>query len=441
MKTLSYDCAVIGGGAAGMTAAMELADRGRSVVLIERDGMLGGILNQCIHNGFGLHWFREELTGPKYAERFADQITGSGIDVFLSMTVTEIQRKSAESAENSNQQTGSQVIASSAQSGVISFEVKAVILAMGCRERNRGNIGIAGTRPAGIFTAGLAQRLVNIEGYVPGSSCVIIGSGDIGLIMARRMTWIGVKVEAVVEIQPYPAGLTRNIVQCLNDFQIPLYLSHEVTEIRGKDRVEGVHIAPVDRSSDGFDLACDTILLSVGLIPDNELIRSAGITIRQETSGPEVDESLMCSAAGVFACGNVLHVHDLVDWVSEEASRCAAAADTWIGRSKTSAEPGSSAFTIRAGANLRYVLPHTCTFPGPVRFSMRSMIVSNRARVELRSGSKVLESKSLQHIQPSEMIHVDVDPSQWTEQPAPGVLEFHIINKEKTAERENSDEQ
>ncbi len=436
MKHLSYDCAVIGGGAAGMTAAKVLSEQGRSVALIERDAMLGGILNQCIHNGFGLHWFKEELTGPEYAERFADQIAESSVDVYLSMTVTEMRKQT--------DGTVGQVMASSAKSGVICFDVGAIILAMGCRERNRGNIGIAGTRPAGIFTAGLAQRLVNIEGYIPGSRCVIIGSGDIGLIMARRMTWIGVKVEAVVEIQPYPAGLTRNIVQCLNDFGIPLYLSHEVTEIYGKDRVEGVHIAPVDRSSEGFNLECDTILLSVGLVPDNELIRSAGMSIRPETSGPEVDETLMCTCAGVFACGNVLHVHDLVDWVSEEARRCALTADAWLG-SATKATGGtesgstgvefkadqySGEFAIRTGANLRYVLPHRYRAQKPARFSMRSMIVSNKARVELRSGSTVLASQSLRHIQPSEMIHVDIDPSLWPEHPENGVLEFHIVSTE-----------
>jgi pyruvate/2-oxoglutarate dehydrogenase complex dihydrolipoamide dehydrogenase (E3) component len=449
MKHQRYDCAVIGGGAAGMTAALELSKKGRSVVLIERDAMLGGILNQCIHNGFGLHWFDEELTGPEYAERFAEEVLADGnIKVFLSMCVTEIRQsgsvgRTPDDDGNAAEGAGKQVIVSSARSGVLVFDVDAVVLAMGCRERNRGNIGIPGTRPAGVFTAGLAQRLVNVEGYVPGTRCVIVGSGDIGLIMARRMTWVGVKVEAVVEIQPYPAGLTRNIVQCLNDFDIPLYLSHEVTEIRGRDRVEGVHIAPVDGSSEGFDLSCDTILLSVGLVPDTEIIRSAGMEIRPETNGPGVDQDLMASMEGVFACGNVLHVHDLVDWVSEEAVRCAEGADAWLSRRNGDGELAGRALSgdtvhtvpVTAGANVRYVLPQNYRADVPRRFSMRSMVVSNKAVLELRRGKTVLQRKKLRHIQPSEMIHIDVDPESWSgsgsEIGSSAVFEFHISTEEE----------
>jgi NADPH-dependent 2,4-dienoyl-CoA reductase/sulfur reductase-like enzyme len=427
MNHQSYDCAVIGGGAAGMTAARELSRRGRSIVLIERDPMLGGILNQCIHNGFGLQWFKEELTGPEYAERFADEVNADdNIKVFLSMTVTELRRGGEDGRDR-------QVIVSSARSGVLVFDVDAVILAMGCRERNRGNIGIPGTRPAGVFTAGLAQRLVNIEGYVPGTRCVIVGSGDIGLIMARRMTWVGVKVEAVVEIQPYPAGLTRNIVQCLNDFGIPLYLSHEVTEIYGTDRVEGVRIAPVHGGGEGFTVDCDTILLSVGLVPDTEIVRAAGIDIRPDTNGPAVDQSLMSAMGGVFACGNVLHVHDLVDWVSEEAAHCAESVHRYLTtRSSAAADPG---LPVKSGSNVRYVLPNSYRADEPARFSMRSMVVSNRAVLELRRGNQVLQSRKLKHIQPSEMIHMDARPESWPAASSPAIgdtasgdsFEFHIV--------------
>ena len=398
MKREIRDALVIGGGAAGMAVATELKKRGRDVILVERDHVLGGILNQCIHNGFGLHHFQEELTGPEYAERFANQVQDQQIPFYLGMTITEINPgKEEKKAEDRHK-----VYGFSAAQGMVCFEVKAVVLAMGCRERNRGNIGTPGTRPSGVYTAGLAQRLVNVEGYIPGKEVVIVGSGDIGLIMARRMSWVGAKVKAVVEIQPYPAGLTRNIVQCLNDFGIPLYLNHVVSEIRGKDRVESVEITPRD-GSEPFIIDCDTVLLSVGLVPDTELAKNGGVSLNPETGGPLVDSRHETSVPGIFACGNVLHVHDLVDYVTEESLRCAASVDAYIGE-----ESAGLQIDIHAGANLKYVVPGKLILRGKNHLYMRSLIVSNRSEIQLTAGGRVIFSKKLRHIQPSEMIGIDI---------------------------------
>ena len=311
---MKYDLVIIGGGPAGLSAAYAAWEDGcRSICIVERDRELGGILNQCIHNGFGLHYFKEELTGPEYAGRFITMLQSTGVDVRLDAMVLDI------SADK-------QVHIVSSAGGYEVLEAQAVILAMGCRERTRGAIAIPGTRPAGVFTAGTAQRYLNIEGYMVGKRVVILGSGDIGLIMARRMTLEGAKVLACVEVMPYSGGLTRNIVQCLNDFDIPLYLSHTITDIQGKDRVERVVVAqvgadrrPIPGTEMTFD--CDTVLLSVGLIPENELSRSAGIEMDARTNGPKVYENMETSIPGIFACGNVLHVHDLVDFVTAEAAR------------------------------------------------------------------------------------------------------------------------
>jgi len=398
MKIEKRDVLVIGGGAAGMAAATELKKMGRDVILVERDHVLGGILNQCIHNGFGLHHFKEELTGPEYAERFADLAARQQVPLYLGMTVTEIDP----GGEGTHQEGSHTVYSFSASEGMVCFVVKAVVLAMGCRERNRGNIGTPGTRPSGVYTAGLAQRLVNVEGYIPGKEVVIVGSGDIGLIMARRMTWVGAAVKAVVEIQPYPAGLTRNIVQCLNDFSIPLYLNHVVSEIRGKNRVEAVEITPRDGSKP-FTVDCDTVLLSVGLVPDTEIAKTGGVALNPETGGPLVDYRHETSVPGIFACGNVLHVHDLVDYVTEESIRCAASVDAFIRE-----EPAGLQIAVHAGANLKYVVPGSMKPGKKNHLYMRSLIVSNRSEVQLTSGERVIFSKRLRHVQPSEMIGIDV---------------------------------
>ncbi len=310
----AYDIVIAGGGPAGLAAAAAAKRAGNdSILILERDGELGGILNQCIHNGFGLHTFKEELTGPEYAYRFICQVKELGIDYKLNTMIMDISPDKTVTAMNR-------------EDGMFQIQAKAVILAMGCRERPRGALNIPGYRPAGIFSAGTAQRLVNIEGYMPGREVVILGSGDIGLIMARRMTLEGAKVKVVAELMPYSGGLKRNIVQCLDDYGIPLKLSHTVVDIEGKERVSAVTIAevgpdrkPIPGTEERY--TCDTLLLSCGLIPENELSRAAGVRMDPVTSGPEVNESLETSIPGIFACGNVLHVHDLVDYVSEEAGR------------------------------------------------------------------------------------------------------------------------
>ena len=324
------DLVIIGGGPAGLAAAVAAYDNGvKNIMILERDDRLGGILNQCIHNGFGLHTFKEELTGPEYAARFISQVKERQIPYKLHTMVLDISPDRTVTAVNSND-------------GVFTLQAGAVILAMGCRERPRGALNIPGFRPAGIFSAGTAQRLVNMEGYMPGRRVVILGSGDIGLIMARRMTLEGAKVLLVAELMPYSGGLKRNIVQCLDDFGIPLKLSHTVVDIQGKDRVTGVTVAqvgadrkPIPGTETHYD--CDTLLLSCGLIPENELSRSAGIELHPVTGGPSVNDALETSIPGIFACGNVLHVHDLVDYVSQEAANAGRQASAYIKHQNTSA--------------------------------------------------------------------------------------------------------
>lgn len=350
----SYDLVIVGGGPAGLAAAVSAKENGiNNILIIERDKELGGILNQCIHNGFGLHTFKEELTGPEYASRFIEKVLSLGISYKLNTMVMDISHTKKVTAMNR-------------EDGMFEIQAKAIILAMGCRERSRGALNIPGYRPAGIYSAGTAQRLVNMEGYMPGREVVILGSGDIGLIMARRMTLEGAKVKVVAELMPYSGGLKRNIVQCLDDFDIPLKLSHTVIDIEGKERVTGVTIAEV--SSDGRPIAgtekyysCDTLLLSCGLIPENELSRSAGVTLNPVTSGPVVNDSLETSISGVFACGNVLHVHDLVDYVSEEAGIAGANAAHYILSGNTAdasvSESSQPAVEIIPTGGVRYTVP------------------------------------------------------------------------------------
>lgn len=360
----NYDIVIIGGGPAGLAAAVSAKNNGiESILILERDRELGGILNQCIHNGFGLHTFKEELTGPEYAGRFIDQVKALNIEYRLNTMVMEISRDKVVTAMNREE-------------GLFEIQAKAVILAMGCRERPRGALNIPGYRPAGIFSAGTAQRLVNMEGYLPGREVVILGSGDIGLIMARRMTLEGAKVKVVAELMPYSGGLKRNIVQCLEDYGIPLKLSHTVVDIKGKERVEGITLAQVDERNKPIPgteefYSCDTLLLSVGLIPENELSGGMGVELNPVTSGPRVNESLETNIEGVFACGNVLHVHDLVDYVSEEARTAGKNAAVYVKacaekedasehpEKETEPESSSAPVVLKAADGVRYTVPET----------------------------------------------------------------------------------
>lgn len=347
----SHDIVIIGGGPAGLAAAEAAYDAGaRDILILERDVRLGGILNQCIHNGFGLHTFGEELTGPEYAERYINMVEERGIRYKLRTIVADIDENKRVTYVNGEE-------------GAVTVQAKAIILAMGCRERPRGALGLPGYRPAGIFTAGTAQRLMNIEGYLVGRRVFVLGSGDIGLIMARRMTLEGATVCGVAELMPYSGGLNRNIVQCLNDFGIPLKLSHTVTMIHGKERVTGVTISEVDgnrRPIPGTEeyYDCDTLLLSCGLLPENELSKSAGIELDRVTGGPVVNDRLQCSVPGVFACGNVLHVHDLVDFVSEEAERAGKNAAAYVGGKKADGEERFIT-KLTPGPGVRYTVPQT----------------------------------------------------------------------------------
>ena len=390
-----YDLIVIGGGPAGLSAACAAWESGlRNILVVERDKELGGILNQCIHNGFGLHYFKEELTGPEYAGRFVEMLAQTGVEVRLDTMVLDVTPD--REVRMIGKGTGYRV-----------EKAKAIVLAMGCRERTRGAIGTAGTRPAGVYTAGAAQRYVNMEGWLPGKRVVILGSGDIGLIMARRMTLEGAKVLACVELMPYSGGLNRNIVQCLHDYDIPLYLSHTVTEIRGEKRVEQVVVSKLDEKRNpipGTEMVfdCDTLLLSVGLIPENELTRQAGIEIDRRTNGAVVCENMETSVPGVFACGNVCHVHDLVDFVTAESRRAGEAAARYVLGGGSDAE----ALPVVNGDGVSYTVPQrirradvekSCTL-----FFRVNRVCKDSEIVVTSNGEQIAKFKR-EHLAPGEM--------------------------------------
>ncbi len=393
----NYDLVIIGGGPAGLAAAVAARESGiQDILILERDNELGGILNQCIHNGFGLHTFKEELTGPEYAGRFIARVKELEIPYKLNTMVLDLAQDKTVTAMNR-------------EDGLFTLKPKAVILAMGCRERPRGALNIPGYRPAGIYTAGTAQRLVNMEGYLPGRKVVILGSGDIGLIMARRMTLEGAQVQVVAELMPYSGGLKRNIVQCLDDFGIPLKLSHTVVDIQGRKRVEGITLArvengkPVPGTEEHYE--CDTLLLSCGLIPENELSRSAGVAINPTTNGPAVNESLETSIPGVFAAGNVLHVHDLVDYVSEEAGAAGRHAADYI---RTGAEISGKALPVRCENGVRYTVPVTIRPDaidpeGTVTLRFRVGSVYQNKRIVVYAGDTPIFSRKRNVLAPGEM--------------------------------------
>ena len=396
------DLVIVGGGPAGMSAAVAAYQSGiRNLLILERDSHLGGILCQCIHNGFGLHRFGEELTGPEYAYRYEKQVLDLNIPYLLDTMVLDISPDKVVTATNS-------------RDGVFRIQAKAVILAMGCRERAKGALNIAGCRPAGIYSAGTAQKYVNLKGYMPGKNVVILGSGDIGLIMARRMTLEGAKVHAVCELMPYSGGLARNIEQCLNDFNIPLRLSHTVVEIHGRERLEGVIIARVDEHRRPIPetreyIPCDTLLLSVGLIPENELSKTAGVDLDRITGGASVDQDRQTNVEGIFACGNVLHVHDLVDYVSEEAEIAGASAAAYIQERTV----GGADVTLRTDGKIRYTVPQRITGKKDVTVYFRVADVYRNAKIVVKNGDTVVYSKKKLKLAPGEMESITLTPAQF----------------------------
>lgn len=416
------DVVIIGGGPAGLAAAIAAKENGiDDILILERDGELGGILNQCIHNGFGLHTFKEELTGPEYAGRFIDKVKELEIPYKLHTMVLDINSEKLVTAMNKEE-------------GLFQIQAKTVILAMGCRERSRGALNIPGYRPAGVFSAGTAQRLVNMEGYMPGREVVILGSGDIGLIMARRMTLEGAKVKVVAELMPYSGGLKRNIVQCLDDFGIPLKLSHTVVDIKGKERVEGIVLAQVDSQNKPIPgteefYSCDTLLLSVGLIPENELSRGMGVEMSPVTNGPIVNESLETNVEGVFACGNVLHVHDLVDFVSEEAKAAGRNAADYVKRTDRYEKTEGQVIRLVPTGGVRYTVPSTIR----VEYMAEELIVRFRVGAVYRNAyigvyfddERVIHRKRLM-MAPGEMEEIKLKREQVEKYPDIKKITFKI---------------
>lgn len=402
MRTLKYDVVVIGGGPAGLAAALKAREKAEKVAVLERNDELGGILNQCIHSGFGLHVFKEELTGPEYAQRYVDMVKETDISCYLNTMVINV--------------TEDKHVIAMSEDGMLVFEAASIVLAMGCRERTRGQIRIPGTRPAGVFTAGLAQRYVNLENFKPGSRVVILGSGDIGLIMARRLTLEGIKVVGVYELMPYANGLYRNIKNCLDDFGIPLHLSTTVTKIVGSKRVQAVEVSAVDENLKPIPgteeiIPCGTVLLSIGLIPENELSKKAGIELNPITNGPKVDNALETSVKGIFACGNVLHVHDLVDQVTKEAEDAGMYAAEYAAEQKSA----EAEISVVPEGLVRYTVPTKIasgrTPVTKIKFRVGRPVKS--AKIRITSGDQVIfESKKAKKFVPSIMENVNLTAAQ-----------------------------